>query len=131
MKEVLNYISTELENADVPYEFLEWTQAVTYPYFVGEYNEFEPTVESGECDKSFILTGFCRGKNARLKLEEMREKIETIFPALDGKIATLNSGSVVAIFYGNSFYTPTGEAELYKIQINLTIKLWKVVYKNG
>lgn len=127
MKEVLNYISTELERVGVPYEFLEWTQAVTYPYFIGEYNEFEPTLESGECDKTFILSGFCRGKDARLKLEEMREKVESAFPAKDGNLATLNSGSVVAIFYGSAFYVPTGEAQLYKIQINLSIKLWKVV----
>lgn len=127
MEEVLAFINSELETAGVPYEFLEWTQPVAYPYFVGEYNEFEPTVESGECEKTFILTGFCRGKDARLKLEEMREKIETAFPALDGSIATLDDGSVVAIFYANAFYVPTGEAEFYKIQINLTIKLWKVV----
>lgn len=127
MEEMLAFMDTELEKAGVPYEFLEWTQPVAYPYFVGEYNEFEPTVESGEQEKTFILTGFCRGKDARLKLEGMREKIETAFPALDGNIATLDSGSVVAIFYGNSFYVPTGEAELYKIQINLSIKLWKVV----
>ena len=127
MEEVLAFINTELEIAGVPYEFLEWTQPVAYPYFVGEYNEFEPTVESGECEKTFILTGFCRGKDARLRLEEIRSNIETAFPALTGKIATLDSGSVVAIFYGNSFYVPTGEAELYKIQINLSIKLWKVV----
>lgn len=127
MKEVLTFINMELEKAGVPYEFLEWTQPVTYPYFVGEYNELNPTVESGECDKNFILTGFSRGKNARLQLEEMREKIETLFPVLNGRIATLDSGSVVAIFYGTSFYVPTGEAELYKIQINLSIKLWKVV----
>lgn len=127
MKEVLNYISTELERVGVPYEFLEWTQTVTYPYFIGEYNEFEPTLESGECDKTFILTGFCRGKDARLKLEEMRGKVESAFPALTGNVATLNSGSVVAIFYGSAFYVPTGEAQLYKIQINLSIKLWKVV----
>lgn len=127
MKEVLNYVSTELERVGVPYEFLEWTQTVTYPYFVGEYNESEPTLESGECDKTFILSGFCRGKDARLKLEEMREKVESAFPALTGNVATLNSGSVVAIFYGSAFYVPTGEADLYKIQINLSIKLWKVV----
>lgn len=127
MEEVLAFMNTELEKAGIPYEFLEWTQPVAYPYFVSEYNEFEPTVESGEQEKTFILTGFCRGKDARLKLEGMREKIETVFPALDGNIATLDSGSVVAIFYGNSFYVPTGEAELYKIQINLSIKLWKVV----
>lgn len=62
MDEILEFISNELEKAGVPYEFLIWTQPVTYPYFVGEYNEFESTLESGEQDKTFILNGFCRGK---------------------------------------------------------------------
>lgn len=127
MEEVLGFINKALEDAGVPYEFLEWTQGVTYPYFVGEYSEFEPDNESGEEDKSFILTGFYRGNNARYELEKIRAKIEATFPAIGGKVAALDSGSVVAIFYGNSSYIPTGEEELYKIQINLSIKLWKVV----
>lgn len=125
MEEVLSFIDTELSKIGVPYEFLQWTQPVSYPYFVGEYNETEPTNESCELDKMFILTGFCRGKDARLRLEENRQKIEDAF--LEGMTATLNSGSVLAVFYGNAFYIPTGEAELFKIQINLSIKLWKVV----
>lgn len=127
MEEVLGFINKALEDAGVPYEFLEWTQKVSYPYFVGEYSEFEPDNESGEEDKSFILTGFYRGNNARYELEKMRAKIEATFPAIGGKVVALDSGSVVAIFYGNSSYIPTGEEELYKIQINLSIKLWKVV----
>lgn len=127
MEEVLEFINKALDDAGVPYEFMEWTQSVTYPYFVGEYSEFEPENESGEEDKTFILTGFYRGNNARYELEKMRAKIEATFPAINGKTATLNSGSVVAVFYGNSSYIPTGEEELYKIQINLSIKLWKVV----
>lgn len=127
MEEVLGFINKALEDAGVPYEFLEWTQKVSYPYFVGEYSEFEPDNESGEEDKSFILTGFYRGNNARYELEKMRAKIEATFPAIGGKVAALDSGSVVAVFYGNSSYIPTGEEELYKIQINLSIKLWKVV----
>lgn len=127
MEEVLGFINKALEDAGVPYEFLEWTQKVSYPYFVGEYSEFEPDNESGEEDKSFILTGFYRGDNARYELEKIRAKIEAIFPAVGGKVAALDSGSVVAVFYGNSSYIPTGEEELYKIQINLSIKLWKVV----
>lgn len=126
MEEVLNFMNSELETMGVPYEFLEWTQPVSYPYFIGEYNEFEPILESNEEEKTFILTGFGRGKDARMKLERMRGLIEKEFDPVNGKIATLNGGSVVAIFYGNSFYVPTGEAELYKIQINLSIKLWKV-----
>lgn len=127
MEEVLGFINKALEDAGVPYEFLEWTQKITYPYFVGEYSEFEPDNESGEEDKSFILTGFYRGNNARCELEKMRAKIEATFPAIGGKVAALDSGSVVAVFYGTSSYIPTGEEELYKIQINLSIKLWKVV----
>lgn len=127
MEEVLEFMNKALDDAGVPYEFMEWTQGVTYPYFVGEYNEFEPDNESGEEDKTFILTGFYRGNNARYELEKMRAKIEATFPAIGGKVATLDSGSVVAVFYGNSSYIPTGEEELYKIQINLSIKLWKVV----
>lgn len=127
MEEVLGFINKALEDAGVPYEFLEWTQKITYPYFVGEYSEFEPDNESGEEDKSFILTGFYRGNNARYELEKMRAEIEATFPAIGGKVAALDSGSVVAVFYGNSSYIPTGEEELYKIQINLSIKLWKVV----
>lgn len=125
MEDVLYFIDTALSEIGIPYEFLEWTQPVSYPYFVGEYNEDEPTTESGELDKTFILTGFCRGKNARLRLEENRQKIEDAF--LEGMTATLNSGSVIAVFYGGAFYIPTGEAELYRLQINLSIKLWKVV----
>lgn len=127
MEEVLNFMNTELDAIGIPYEFLEWTQTVSYPYFVGEYSEFEPTLENNEEEKTFILTGFCRGNGSRMKLERMRALIEKHFDPVNGRIATLDSGSVVAIFYGNSIYVPTGEDELYKIQVNLSLKLWKVV----
>jgi hypothetical protein len=130
LDEVLNWLNAELESIGVPYEFLEWTQPVSYPYFVGEYTEFEPMLESGEQDKTFIITGFCRGKNARLKLEEIRAKIETAFPAVEGKTAILDSGSGLAVFYANAFPVSTGEAEFYKMQVNLNVKLWKVM-NNG
>ena len=127
MEEVLNFMNSELGTMGIPYEFLEWTQPVSYPYFIGEYNEFEPILENNEEEKTFILTGFNRGKDARMQLERMKGLIEKEFDPVNGKIATLKSGSVVAIFYSNSFYVPTGEEELYKIQINLSVKLWKVV----
>ena len=42
-------------------------------------------------------------------------------------MVTTDSGSVVAIFYANTFGDlPTGDAELEKIEINLTIKEWSV-----
>ena len=126
MTDILKLISDELDGANVPYEFLEWTAPVSYPYFVGEYSELEPLAESGEFDKTFMLTGFSRGTTARLQLEQMREVIFELFPPNEGKIVTLDNGSVVAVFYSSAFPVPSGEADLYKIQINLSIKQWKV-----
>ena len=68
MEEILEVLSKELERIGVPYEFLEWTGENTNPYFVGEYSEFEPMTEDVAEEKSFLLTGFCRGANARMRL---------------------------------------------------------------
>ena len=43
------------------------------------------------------------------------------------RTAILASGAGVAVFYGNASPVPTGDADLKRIQINLTIK----EYKNG
>lgn len=125
MIELLNFINSELEKVQVPYEFGEWNSTVTYPYFVGEYSEIEPSSESGEEEKTFILNGFMRG--SFLKLEEMKEKIKMAFPPVEGKTAILDDGSGIAVFYSTSFPVPTGEEGLKRIQINLSVKCWKVV----
>lgn len=125
MIELLNFINEELEKVNVPYEYGEWTSEITDPYFVGEYSEFEPSSESGQEDKTFILNGFSR--QSALKLEEAKERVKQAFPPIEGKTAILESGSGVAIFYGNSFPVPTGEEGLHRLQVNLTIKIWKVV----
>ncbi len=125
MIELLNFINAELEKVNVPYEFGEWTSNITDLYFVGEYSEFEPSSESGQEDKTFILNGFTR--RSALALEEMKEKIKTVFPPIEGKTAILDDGSGVAVFYSNSFPVPTGEEGLYRLQVNLSIKYWKVV----
>lgn len=33
MVELLEFIGGKLEEAGIPYEYEEWTQAVSYPYF--------------------------------------------------------------------------------------------------
>ena len=59
------------------------------------------------------------------ELKEAKETIKNYFNT--GKVVTTDSGSVVAIFYANTFgELPTGDAELEKIEINLTIKEWSV-----
>jgi hypothetical protein len=122
MKEILKFISDQMDILAVPYEFGEWTSDVTYPYFVGEITEDEPTTEDGAETASFILTGFHRGK--LIDLEEIKEKIKKHFSPIYGLRARTNSGTI-AVFFVGAFFIPSGEAELKKIQINLKIETWK------
>lgn len=118
----LKFISEKLERLKIPYAFEEWTaNEVPDPYFVGEYNEVESTEreENGYQETTFILTGTGR---KWLGLEQAKEIIENNIT----ETAILPSGNGIAVFYSNSFPVPTGDAELKRIQINLTIKEWRV-----
>lgn len=122
MTSVLGIIATELNRIGVPYEFMEWTDTVQYPYFVGEYQEVPPAAEDGGKESTFLLTGTTKG--TWLELEQSRSKVENLFHPVCGlRVKTADGG--VAIFYENSFPVPTGEADLKRIQINLRIKEWK------
>ena len=118
----LKFISEKLERLKIPYAFEEWTaNEVPDPYFVGEYNEVESTEreENGYQETIFILTGTGR---KWLGLEQAKEIIENNIT----ETAILPNGNGIAVFYSNSFPVPTGDAELKRIQINLTIKEWRV-----
>lgn len=118
----LRFISEKLEKLKIPYVFEEWTaNEVPDPYFVGEYNEVESTEreENGYQETTFILTGTGR---KWLGLEQAKEIIENNIT----ETAILPNGNGIAVFYSNSFPVPTGDAELKRIQINLTIKEWRV-----
>lgn len=56
MVEVLNVISEQLEKLNIPYEFGEWTEEISYPYFVGSFTETEHRQEDGYTGGSFSLT---------------------------------------------------------------------------
>lgn len=122
MMSVLGVISTELNRIGVPYEFMEWTDPVQYPYFVGEYSESPATAEDGGKEATLMLTGTTKG--SWLELEQFRSDIEELFHPVCGLRISVEDGAV-AIFYENSFPVPTGEADLKRIQINLRIKKWK------
>ena len=118
----LKFISEKLERLKIPYAFEEWTaNEVPDPYFVGEYNEVESTEreENGYQETTFILSGTGR---KWLGLEQAKEIIENNIT----ETAILPNGNGIAVFYSNSFPVPTGDAELKRIQINLTIKEWRV-----
>ena len=106
----------------IPYEFGQWSSAVVYPYFVGEITEEPITTEDGLEESTMILTGFHRG--SLIDLERAKNKLKSHFSAVYGLREQTESGAIVAFFDG-SFYLPSGEADLKKIQINLKIKEWK------
>lgn len=124
-KQVLKIIDQGMTALGLEYGFGEYFgNPVVYPYWVGEYQEVEPNTEDGLQESTFLLTGFSRG--SWLDLENAKERIENYFNKVSGKIVMADNGSAVAIFYASSLVVPTGDAELKKIQINLSVKEWSV-----
>ena len=119
---VLGIIATELNKIGVPYEFMDWTSNVEYPYFVGEYTETPTTKEDGSKQSTLLLTGTHRGSWS--DLEQLRVRIENHFPTTHGLRTSTDTGAVV-IYYANAFPVRTGEADLKRIQINLEVKEWR------
>ncbi len=124
--ETLTIIKDAMCQMGIPYAFMEYIPEKSLPktYFVGEYQELEPVNEDGEEDTVFILTGFSRGQ--WFQLESAKARIKKYFPQSTGKTVATESGSVAAIFYSNSLPIPVEDGELKKMQINLTVKEWKV-----
>lgn len=122
---MLNFINEQLNNVlKIPYELDKWTDDnVPDRYFVGEPTDTPTGNEDGSFDNTLILTGTTRG--AYSVLENDRKAIEKHFPPSCGLCAKTKDGGAIAVFYNGSFAVPTGEADLKRIQINLTIKQWK------
>lgn len=121
----LKFIKYQMESISVPYKFGEWNAKVQYPYFVGELPSPEDiSTEDGKEETTMFITGFNRGGYE--ELETFKEIIKKHFDPITGLRAKTDSGSI-AVFFDGSFYVPTGEADLKKIQINLKIIEWKGV----
>ena len=118
---VLQIINNELTAAGINYEFGVWTSDVIYPYFVGSYVEEESFTEDGQQGATFTLDGFTKG--SWLDLEEAKAKIEKLFSDFT---TIAENNSAVVVLYASSLIVPTGDAELKRIQINLTVKEWSM-----
>lgn len=118
------FISAQMEVLALPYEFMEWTSNIRYPYYVGEITEEPISDESGERISTMIISGFHRGRF--IDLERDKEKMEAHFDPVCGLSGETDSGSI-AVFFENAFYVPTGEADLKRIEIHLRIIEWKGV----
>ena len=123
-KAVLKVVDDAMTALGINYDFGERSPDTPYPYWTGEYQEVPGANEDGEQETSFLLTGFNRG--SWLELENDKEKIESYFGKVGGHTVTTDKGSAVAVFYSGGLIVPTGDAELKRIEINLTIKEWSV-----
>lgn len=121
----LKIITDAMETLGLNYSLGENSEEeVTYPYFVGEYEEIEPLNEDGMQETTFLITGYSR--ESWQALEDAKAKIKKYFPNIGGKTTIAEDGTAVVVFYSNSLIVPTADAELKKIQINLDIKEWSV-----
>lgn len=121
MVDMLGFISDQLDQLGIPYEFGEWTGKVGYPYFVGSFNEIEHRFEDGYTGGVFTLDGWSRG--SKLPLAEINDKIKKMFEDL----RAVQDGTAFFVTFGNSMMLPTGEEELYRITITLNTNEWKGV----
>lgn len=125
--EGMNIISEGMDALGLLYAFGEYRvkddEEIPATYFVGEYQEIEPLNEDGMQETSFMITGFSR--ESWYALERAKESINKYF-GVSGKTVIADNGTAVAIFYASSLVVPTGDAELKRLQINLTIKEWSV-----
>lgn len=122
MQKILKIVSDVMESLGIAYGFERFSGDLKYPYFVGEYTESEVFTEDGARECAFLLTGTTR--NTWLELEQCREKIEKAFNPVSG---LRPPGQGVAIFYASALPVPTDEANLKRIQINLTCREWRVI----
>lgn len=120
--EILEIMNQLLINNNINYAFERWNkEKVSYPYWIGECDEIEPNEETQLHEFNFRLTGTTRKQWSDLFKD--KEKIEKLFfPSL--KVKSTN-GSGLVIRYTGFSTPPTQEAELKRMQINLTIKEWR------
>ncbi len=124
MLEILKIIDSIMAKLAINYEYMEWKSDIVYPYFVGEYIESDTDTEpeDGQLNSTFILSGF--GRSTWKELEEQADKIKDFLKSSYTTIT--DGGSGVAISYGYARPIRTGEMELKRMEINLTVKEWRV-----
>lgn len=129
MKSVLKLIASEMKKTGVDYHFMKnKKKKITYPYFVGELLPIDPTTEDGEKEFTLVLDGFNRESETTdgtlFELLEEAEKIEEHFPSVEG-LTALVKNQVIAVYFLNCQSVESGDEQLEKVQVNLSIKTWK------
>lgn len=121
MNTVLPYLKDLLYSLNIPYAYNKWRSDPVETYWVGTHQEVTTADEDNQTEYTFILYGFSRATQSAL--EEHARIIRDAFPCT-GRVANVNDG-YAAIFLENAFPIETDEEDLYRMQINFTVKKWK------
>lgn len=129
MKVALKFIADQMKAAGVDYHFQQNKKSKpVYPYFVGDLFPVNPTTEDGLKEYSLVLAGFNRkttdNAGTLIELLDAADLIENQFPVVEGKTAMLGN-EAVAVFFNGCQPMDSGDEQLQKVQITLTIKTWK------
>lgn len=122
---LLGFIGETLEEAGICYEYGEWTQDISYPYFVGSFMETDYRYEDNCTIGTFTLDGWAKG--SKINLIEMSDRIKGVF----NELYTTQEDSLYYIRFGGSTPVPTGEADLFKVTITLFTYEWKGEQESG
>lgn len=113
---VLTVLKNEFDSMNIPYTFDEWDREIELPQFIGEISEVPTTDEDGKNEYSFILTGYATSYSELFTFaEQLRNKYK--IPYIVDK---------VVIKYDNMTTIDNGTEDLKQIQVNLTIKDWRM-----
>ena len=121
MVDLLTYISERMEEINIPYSYGVWQDTVTYPYFVGNYDETEYRYEDNYSGGTFTLDGWARGSSAMITLVTVADTIKQAFDDMQAVV----DDHTYFIRYGGMQSIPSGEEGLYRIQITLFVNEWK------
>lgn len=116
---LLGFVNEKLEEIGIPYEFGEWTKTVSYPYFVGSFQETDYRFEDNCTIGAFTLDGWSR--ESKIDLAAASDKIRDAFQ----DVQAIRDDTAFFICFGGSMPMPTGEADLFKISITLYTYEWK------
>lgn len=122
MKSVLKFITNEMKQLNIPYDFEEWKKDLIFPYFVGEINETPTLDEDGQSQYQFILTG--TDEETITNMLSINEKLKNKYKY--GYKTLLDNGSGIVITYDNMLLIPSLDDNIRRIQINLKIKIWEI-----
>lgn len=129
MKKVLKIVRDRMKSNEINYHFQRYKTSVPqYPYFIGEILPVTPTTEDGMKEYTLVLQGFNRetekSDGTLFGLLEESDKIEKLFPSVEG-FRTVIDNQAIAVFFCSCQPIESGESQLQKIEIQMTIKTWK------